>query len=80
MLAAVVFVTVVFDYLTIGTTITVLALPIYLSIVFIGWIPLIAASVATITVIVRHIENYIRIYQRKEFGLRSAIRKEQRVK
>ena len=78
-LAAVVFVTVVFDYLTIGTTITVLALPIYLSIVFIGWIPLIAASVATITVIVRHIENYIRIYQRKEFGLRTALRKEQRV-
>ena len=78
-LAAVVFVTVVFDYLTIGTTITVLALPIYLSIVFIGWIPLIAASVATITVILRHIENYIRIYQRKEFGLRTALRKEQRV-
>jgi hypothetical protein len=39
-----------------------------------------AASVATVTVIINHIENYIRIYQRKEFGLRSAIRKEQRVK
>lgn len=79
-LAIVVLVMLIFDYLTIGTTITVLALPIYLSIFYIGWLPLAAASVATVTVIINHIENYIRIYQRKEFGLRSAIRKEQRVK
>ena len=78
-LAVVVVVMIVFDYLTIGTTITVLALPIYLGVFFIGWIPLIAASVATLTVIIRHIENYIRIYQGKEFGLRTALRKEQRV-
>lgn len=78
-LAVVVLVTVIFDYLTIGTTITVLALPVYLGILFMGWIPLVAACVATATVIWNHRENYVRIYQRKEFGLRSAIKKEHRV-
>ncbi|MBE6925255.1 MAG: glycerol-3-phosphate acyltransferase [Ruminococcaceae bacterium] len=79
-LAVVVLVTLIFDYLTIGTTITVLVLPVYLSVFFIGWLPLLAASVATVIVILNHIENYVRIYKGTEFGLSTAIKKEQRVK
>lgn len=78
-LAVVVLVTVIFDYLTIGTTITVLLLPVYLGVFFIGWIPLVAASIATVTVILNHVENYVRIWKGTEFGLRSAIKKEHRV-
>ncbi|MBE6943665.1 MAG: glycerol-3-phosphate acyltransferase [Ruminococcaceae bacterium] len=78
-LAVVVLVTVIFNYLTIGTTITVLALPVYLSILFAGWIALVAASVATLTVLWNHRENYAKIRKGTEIGLRSAINKEHRV-
>ena len=78
-LAVVVLVMVIFNYLTIGTTITVLSLPVYLSIFFAGWIALAAACIATAAVVWNHRENYVRIYNGTEIGLRSAIKKEHRV-
>lgn len=78
-LAIVVLIMLIFDYLTIGTTFTVLALPVYFCVFFAGWIPLAAVSVASLTVIWNHRENYVRIYRREEFGLRTALKKEQRV-
>ncbi len=78
-LAVVVLVTVIFNYLTIGTTITVLSLPVYLSVFFAGWIALTAACVATAAVIWNHRENYAKIRKGNEIGLRSAINKEHRV-
>ncbi|MBQ3000263.1 MAG: glycerol-3-phosphate acyltransferase [Oscillospiraceae bacterium] len=78
-LAVVVLVTVITDYIVVGTTITVLALPVYLFIILAGWIALLAAGVASGTVIWKHRENYVRIYKGTEIGLRSTVKKEHRV-
>lgn len=79
-LAAVVIVTVVFDYLVIGTTLTVTSLPVYLVITSAGWIAIVAACIATVVIIYRHRVNYVRICKGTEIGLRSAIKGEHRIK
>ena len=79
-LAAVVIVTVVFDYLVIGTTLTVTSLPVYLVITSAGWIAIVAACIATVLIIYRHRVNYVRICKGTEIGLRSAIKGEHRIK
>ncbi len=78
-LAVVVLVTVIFDYIVIGTTITVVSLPIYLLIVAAGWIALLATCIATATVVFVHRINYVRIWNGTEIGLRSTVKKEHRV-
>ena len=79
-IAAVVLITVALDYLVIGTTVTVLSLPVYLVVVSAGWIAIAAACVATVVIICKHRVNYVRIYKGTEIGLRSAIKGEHRVK
>ena len=79
-LAAVVIVTVVFDYLVIGTTLTVTSLPVYLVITSAGWIAIVAACIATVVIIYRHRVNYVRICKGTEIGLRSTIKGEHRIK
>lgn len=75
-LAIVVAVTVIFDYIVIGTTVTVLSLPCFLFFTHAGWIAILAASVATAVILFKHRENYVRIAKGTEFGLRSAVKKE----
>ena len=79
-LAAVVFITVLLDYLTIGTTFTVISLPVFLAVTAAGWIAITAVCIATAVIIFKHKENYIRIVKGTEFGLRSTIKGEHRVK
>ena len=79
-LAAVIIVTVVFDYLVIGTTLTVVSLPIYLFFTSAGWIAVTAACCATAVIIVQHRKNYVRIWKGTEIGLRSTMKGEHRVK
>ena len=79
-IAAVVVITIVLDYLVIGTTVTVLSLPVYLIVSSAGWIAVAAACTATVVIIYRHRANYVRIFKGTEIGLRSAMRGEHRVK
>lgn len=79
-IAAVVLITVVLDYLVLGTTFTVISLPIYLAVVSAGWIAITAACIATAVIICKHRVNYVRIFKGTEIGLRSAIKGEHRVK
>lgn len=79
-LAVVILITVVLDYLVIGTTFTVISLPVYLWIASAGWIAIVAASVATLVIIYKHKVNYIRIFKGTEIGLRATLKGKHRVK
>lgn len=79
-IAAVIVITVVLDYLVIGTTVTVISLPVYLAFTSAGWIAIVAACIATVVIIFKHKANYIRISKGTEIGLRSAIKGEHRAK
>ena len=78
-LILVVVVTAVTDYIVAGTTLTILASPVYLG--FTGGLLLAAiVCVATAVILYKHRTNYVNIYQGKELGLRGAIRGDNRVK
>ena len=78
-LAAVVAVTLIFDYLALGTTVTVLSLPVFLLVSRAGWLSVIAVLAATAAIIWKHRENYVRIVKGTEFGFRKTMKKEYRV-
>lgn len=79
-IAAVVLITVLMDYLVLGTTFTVISLPVFLVVTAAGWIAIAAACVATAVIIFKHRINYARIVKGTEIGLRSTIKGEHRVK
>ena len=79
-IVAVVLITIVLDYLVLGTTFTVLSLPVYLIVVSAGWVAIVAASIATVVIICKHKANYVRIFKGTEIGLRSTMSGEHRVK
>ena len=79
-LVAVVVVTLVFDYLVVGTTLTVISLPAYMAITRTGWIPVLILCVASAVIIFKHRVNYVRIIKGTEIGLRSTMKGEHREK
>ena len=79
-LLAVVVVTLAFDYLVVGTTLTVISLPAYMAITSAGWFPVLVVCIATGAIIFKHHTNYVRIWKGTEIGLRSALKGEHRVK
>ena len=79
-LAAVVLFTIVFDYIVIGTTLTVVSLPVYLFFASAGLIAVLAVCLATVVIIAKHRKNYVQIWNGTEIGLRSALKGEHRVK
>ena len=72
-------VTMITDYIVAGTTLTVLASPVYMGITG-GWIVALILSVATAVILYRHRMNYVRMYKGTEPGLRGAVRGDDRVK
>lgn len=79
-LALVVVVTVVTDYIVMGTTLTIVSSPIYFGLTSGSALLAGILFVATAVIIYKHRENYVRIYKGTELGLRSAIRGDNRVK
>ncbi len=79
-IAAVILITIVLDYLVLGTTFTVISLPVYLIVVSAGWFAILAACTATAVIIFKHKVNYVRICKGTEIGLRSTMSGEHRVK
>lgn len=79
-MAMVLVITLVTDYIVLGTTATVLLVPGYL-----GWerknmLLVLILLVATAVIIYKHRANYVRIMNGTEIGLRSAAKGEQRVR
>lgn len=78
-LAAVVIVTVVTDYIVCGTLTTVFSVPVYIGLTR-GWLAALILAVATAVILWKHRENYPRMLNGTEFGLRSALRGENKIR
>lgn len=79
-LALVVLVTVVTDYIVAGTTLTIISSPVYLGLTSGSWLLAAILCVATVVILYKHRMNYVNIYKGKELGLRGAVRGDNRVK
>lgn len=77
-LALVVIVTLVTDYIVVGTVTTILSVPVYMGFTL-GWAFAGILFLATGAILWKHRENLVRIFRGTELGLRSAIRGENRV-
>lgn len=78
-LALVVLVTLITDYIVVGTVTTIVLVPLYEGLTNSWWIALIL-SLATLVIAYKHRENFMRIIKGTEIGLRSTARGEKRVK
>ena len=78
-LAVVVLVTVITDYIVVGTTTTIVAVPVSLGILNHSIALPLILLIATAVIIYKHRENYPRIWNGTELGLRSAIRGDNRL-
>lgn len=72
-------VTIITDYIVAGTTLTILASPVYLGLTG-GWLLAAILCVATAVILYKHRINYVRIVKGTEPGLRGAVRGDDRVK
>lgn len=79
-LATVVIVTLVTDYIVAGTMTTITVVPIYLGIAQRSWILALILLIATGVIVYKHWENFGRILNGTEIGLRSAAKGEHRMK
>ena len=79
-LAEVVIVTVITDYIVLGTVTTVVATPVVLGLLIHSVILVAILCVATAVILYKHRENYVRIWKGTEIGLSSAFKKDHRVK
>lgn len=71
---AVLIVTVITDYIVVGTVTTVVSVPIGMGVLTHSILPPLIILIATAAILWKHRENYTRIRNRQEIGLRSAIR------
>lgn len=79
-LAVVVIVTLITDYIVVGTVTTVVAVPVVLGILTNSALLAVILCVATAVILYKHRENYVRIWKGTEIGLTSAFKKDHRVK
>lgn len=79
-LAVVVVVTLITDYLVVGTVTTVVSVPVALGIMTHSLVLAMILCVATVVILIKHHENYKRIYHGTEIGLRNAAKGKYRVK
>ena len=77
-LALVVLITVVTDYIVLGTTTTIIAVPISLGVETHSVVLPLILLIATLVILYKHWENYPRIIKGTEIGLRSSIRGDHR--
>ena len=79
-MALVVLLTIVTDYLVVGTFAAVLTVPIYTGITSKSWLVAAILCIGTATILWKHRENMVRICKGTEIGLRSTIQGKHRVK
>ncbi len=75
---AVIVVTLITDYIVIGTTLTITTVPIFYGFATKGLLVPLILLVGTIVIAYKHRMNYVRIYKGTEIGLRSANRGDHR--
>ena len=76
---AIIVVTLITDYIVCGTLTTIITVPVYM-IFTRGWIIALIILIATAVIFVKHWENYPRMLNGTELGLRSAIRGDNKLK
>ena len=64
--------TVITDYIVVGTTLTILAVPAYMGIAEGSMLLALILCIGTVVIAAKHSANYVRIYKGTEIGLRSA--------
>lgn len=79
-MAAVVVVTVITDYIVAGTMTTIVAVPVAMGVIEHSLILALILFSATAVMIVKHKDNFIRILHHEETGLRTAIRGDKKLK
>ena len=77
--ALVLLVTVITDYIVVGTTLTIVTVPVYLGIAEHSVLLALILCIATAVIIYKHRMNYVRIYNGTEIGLRSVMKGKHRV-
>lgn len=77
---AVVVVTFVTDYIVCGTLTTIITVPIYMGLTRGSWLLALILSIATAVIFFKHRENFPRMLNGTELGLRSALKGEHRMK
>lgn len=76
---AIVVVTIVTDYIVCGTLTTIVTVPLYMGFTK-GWAMALILGIATAVILYKHRENFPRMLNGTELGLRSAIKGENRIK
>lgn len=76
--ALVILVTLVTDYIVMGTFSTIVLVPTYMGITTRNWIIVSILLVGTLVILFKHRENIVRLAKRQEIGLRSAMRGDHR--
>lgn len=79
-LALVVVVTLITDYIVAATTTTILVVPVWLGIAGHSLMLALVLLIASVVIAWKHRENYVRMYKGTEIGFRSAGRGDHRVK
>lgn len=79
-MAVIVIVTLITDYIVLGTFTTIVAVPAYFGIMAQSWVVAMILLIGTAAIFYRHWENIPRILKGTEIGLRSTLKKEHRVK
>lgn len=79
-MVVVAFITLVTDYLVLGTFTTILAVPVYMGIATKSLLAVLILCVGTAVIFYKHRENMVRLYKGTEIGLRSTARGDHRVK
>ncbi len=70
---AIILITIITDYIALATLTTVVSFPIFMFFSSIGWVIAIIAAVASVFVILKHIQNFRRILKGEEIGLRKTL-------
>ncbi len=73
-------VTVITDYIVMGTTLTIVSVPVYMGIAEHSILLALILCIATAVIIYKHRMNYVRIYNGTEMGLRSVAKGKHRVR
>ena len=79
-MALVLLVTVSTDYIVVGTTLTILSVPVYLGVAEHSILLALILCIATVVILYKHRMNYVRIYNGTEIGLRSVVKGKHRVR
>ena len=79
-MALVLIVTLITDYIVVGTTLTILSAPVYMGLAEHSVLLALILCIATLVIIYKHRMNYVRIYKGTEIGLRSVAKGKHRVR